>query len=104
MAVSGSIVFVPCTDGLVAVNVSSSSFTVAWRGPGFQAGPPVVTGNVVWTLDTSSGTLHGFDVKTGHELYSFNIGNMVRFTTPTSAYGKMFVATDSAVYSFDLGA
>jgi outer membrane protein assembly factor BamB len=103
MAVSGSIVFVPCTDGLVAVNVSSSSFTVAWRGTGFQAGPPVVTGNIVWTLETSSGTLHGFDVKTGHEFYSFNTGSMTRFTTLTYAYGKLFVATDSAVYSFDLG-
>ena len=103
MATSGNTVFVPCTDGVVALNVSNSSFAVSWRGPSFTAGPPIVTGNVVWALDVSSGTLHGFDAKTGRELFSFNTGGATRFTTPMFAYGRLFVATDSGLLSFDLG-
>jgi outer membrane protein assembly factor BamB len=103
VAVSGSGVFVPCSDGLVAVEVSGSSFTVAWRGPSFPAGPPVVTGNVVWTLDTSTGTLHGFDATTGNARFSLSTSEVTRFTTPMSAYGELFVAAGNEVYSFELG-
>lgn len=104
MATSGSTVFVPCTDGLVAVSVSGSSFSVVWKGPSFPAGPPIVTGNVVWCLDTSSGTLHGYDVQTGHEAFSFNTGGVTRFTTLTYAYGELFVGADNSIYSFGLRA
>ena len=103
VAVSGSMVFVPCTDGLVGVKVTGSSFSVAWRGPSFQAGPPVVTGNVVWTVDTSSGTVRGLDAATGSSLYSFHVGGVTRFTTPAFAYGELLVATGSTVSSFDVG-
>jgi outer membrane protein assembly factor BamB len=103
MATSDSTVFVPCTDGLVAVSVLGSSFSVAWKGPSFPAGPPVVTGNVVWTLDTSNGTVHGYNVSTGHELFTFNTGDVTRFSTLTYAYGELFVGAGNAIYSFDLG-
>lgn len=102
-AVSGDTVLVPCTDSLVAVSVTGSSFTMAWRGPAFSAGPPVVTGNIVWTLDVSSGTLHGLDLKTGNELFSFGTAQVTHFTTPTYAYGELFVAAGDSVYSFGLG-
>ena len=104
MATSGSTVFVPCTDGLVAVSVSGSSFSIAWKGPSFPAGPPIVTGNVVWCLDTSDGTIHGYDMQTGHELFSFNTGGVTRFSTLTYAYGDLFVGADNAIYAFGLGA
>ena len=103
VAVSGGRVFIPCGNGLTAVAVSGSSFKVTWRGPSFPAGPPVVTGGVVWTLDTSTGTLHGFDVTTGSALFSLDTGGVTRFTTPMAAYGELFVAAGSAVYSFALG-
>jgi outer membrane protein assembly factor BamB len=103
VAVSGDMAFVPCTDGLVAVKVSGSSFSVAWAGPSFPSGPPVVTGNVVWALDTSSGTLHGFDAANGSAFFSFSVGGVTRFTTPMFAYGQVFVAAGNSVYSFALG-
>jgi outer membrane protein assembly factor BamB len=102
VAASGDDVFVPCTDGLVEIALSGQSFTTAWRAPSFPAGPPIVTGNVVWTLDVSTGMLHGFDVTTGKALFSFNTGQVTRFTTPMSAYGELFVAAGDAVYSFTL--
>ena len=101
-AVSGETVFVPCTDHLTAISVSGSSFSVAWKGPSFDAGPPVVTGNVVWTIDVSTGTLHGFDAQTGASLYSFSTSQATRFTTPAFAYGEVFAAAGDSVYSFYL--
>ena len=102
VAVSGETVFVPCTDHLAAVSVSGSSFSVAWEGPSFDAGPPVVTGDVVWTVDVSTGTLHGLGAVTGASLYSFGTAQVTRFTTPAFAYGELLVAAGDSVYSFSL--
>ena len=103
LAASGSVVFVPCADGLTAVSLSGSKFSVAWRGPSFPSGPPVVTGDVVWVLDTSGGTLHGFDAATGGSLYSFHVGGVTRFSTPAFAYGEILVVAGDTVHSFVLG-
>ena len=101
-AVSGSTVFVPCTDGLGALLVSPNSFQVIWRDSGFPAGPPIVTGNVVWALDTSTGTLKGYNSSTGASLFTFNVGGVTRFTTPSFGDGSLFVAAGDSLYSFQL--
>jgi len=101
-AVSGSTVFVPCTDGLVALLVSSSSFQVLWKDSGFQAGPPIVTGNVVWAMDTSMGVLNGYNASTGASLFAFNVGGVTRFTTPSVGDGSIFVAAGEYLHSFQL--
>jgi outer membrane protein assembly factor BamB len=101
-ATAGSTVFVPCTDGLVALSLSPNSFQVLWRSPGFPSGPPIVTGNVVWALDTSSGTLHGYDVKTGTSLFSLSTGSVTRFTTPATGDGQVFVAAGSKIFAFQI--
>ena len=99
-ALAPNLVFVPCTDGLVALSVSVNSFQVLWRSPSFSSGPPIVTGNVVWALDTSSGTLHGYDTRTGTSLFSLHTGSVTRFTTPATGDGRVFVATRSEVFAF----
>ena len=101
-AVSGSTVFVPCTDGIFALLVSSNSFQIVWKDSGFPAGPPIVTGNVVWALDTSSGALNGYNASTGATLFTFNVGGATRFTTPSVGDGSMFVAAGEYLYSFQL--
>ena len=101
-ASSGSLVFVPCTDGLVALSLSSSSFHIVWRSTSFPAGPPVATGGVVWALDTSNGMLHGYNATTGAELFSFSTGNVTRFTTPSVGDGQVFVAAGAEVFSFQV--
>jgi outer membrane protein assembly factor BamB len=102
-AAAGSMVFVPCTNGLFALSLSGGSFQTAWRSPGFSAGPPIVTGGTVWTLDTSVGTLYGYTVTTGGELYSFNVGEATRFTTPSFGDGRVYLAAGSEVFAFLLG-
>jgi len=96
-------VFVSCTDGLVALKVSGDSFTVAWRTSGFNVGPPIITGNVVWVLDTAIGTLQGYDFETGHQMFLFTTGQVTRFTSPSSAYSEVYVGAGDRVFAYDLG-
>ncbi len=101
-AYSSPYVFVPCRDGLVALQVAGGSFTTAWRTSSFNAGPPIVTGGVVWTADTTSSTLLGYNVSTGRQAYSFPLGSVVHFCGPAAGYGHVFVASGSEVESFVL--
>ena len=80
----------------------SSSFSLLWKGPGFPAGPPIVTGDIVWVVDTSNGWLHGFEAKTGTEVFSAQTGPVTRFTTPSTASGWVIVAAGNKVYAFHL--
>ena len=102
-AAAGSLIFVPCTDGLVALNATSRSFSVLWRMASYSAGPPIVTGGVVWTLDTSNGVLHGYEAQTGIPLYSFQTSHVTRFTTPSTGEGMVLVAAGDEVFSFQIG-
>jgi outer membrane protein assembly factor BamB len=101
-ATAGSLVFVPCSDGLVALSTTASSFSVLWRTASYPAGPPVVTGGVVWAMDTTDGTLRGYDTQTGAVLFQFHTGGVTRFTTPSVGDGRLFVAAEDEVYSFSL--
>jgi outer membrane protein assembly factor BamB len=100
LAYSQSYVFIPCTDGLVAVKVTGSSFQVAWRSTDFFAGPPIITGNAIWTVDRS-GTLHVFTLD-GREKFTFEVGTVDNFITPSSGSGKVFVAAGDQILAFGL--
>ncbi|MDA4127593.1 MAG: hypothetical protein OK452_10415 [Thaumarchaeota archaeon] len=101
-AATWAYVFVPCSDGLVALSYSPNSFQVLWRTPSFPSGPPIVTGNVVWAIDTSSGMLHGYDAKSGTSLFSLSTGQVTRFTTPATGDGRVFVAAGSKIFAFQI--
>jgi len=96
-------VFVPCRDGLVELQVANGAFTTAWHTSSFFAGPPVVTGGVVWTVDRGSATLQGYSVSTGHKAYSFPLGSVVHFVGPAAGEGRVFVTATDRVMSFLLG-
>ncbi len=102
-AYASSLIFVPCRDGLVALQVANGVFTTAWRTSSFFAGPPVVTGGIVWTLDRDSGALLGYSTSTGHQAYSFPVGSVVHFVGPAAGDGRVFVTAGDKVVSFLLG-
>ena len=99
-AYSSPDLFVPCADGLYELGVGSDSFTTAWHAQGFDAGPPIVTDQVVWTVDLSSSALYGFSVTTGVQLYSFPLGGVVHFCTPATGDGMLYVASDDQMMAF----
>ncbi len=99
---SGSSVFVPCVDGLYREDVAGSSFATVWQTTAFDAGPPVVTGSVVWTVDIGGATLLGFNITNGQPLYSFPLGSVDHFVTPAAAPGWLYVGAGSQLYAFAL--
>jgi len=86
-AVSGNVVYVPCTDGVRAVQIDDAgTMHVRWHADGAITGSPVVGGGRIWSVDPT-GTLHALDPKTGKSLQQVTIGETSRFATP-AIYGK----------------
>ncbi len=94
-------VYVPCTGGLVALNVNTGaipSFSMAWQGPSGEA--PIVAGGVVWTIDRA-GTLLGLDPATGTTRYALPlVSGTAHFATPSAGGGRIFVGADTHVQAF----
>ncbi len=99
-AYASPLLFVPCRSGLVALRMTTTGFSVAWRSPGFNAGPPVVGGTTVWTLDLGSGALYAFDAASGAQQSRTDVGDVEHFTTPTIVGNRIFVATQHRIDAF----
>lgn len=93
-AYASPLLYVPCSNGLVALRVDEGapSFSVAWRGPDFFAGPPIVAGGVVWSIDRGAATLDGFDPRNGQNRFRFPLGGAPHFGAP-AAGGRSIVAS-----------
>lgn len=90
-AVVGSVVYVPCTDGVRAVRISSTgTMQVLWHGPSSATGSPVVGGGRVWSLDSTAGSLNSLDASTGATRATVSVGSVTRFATP-AIYGRTMV-------------
>jgi outer membrane protein assembly factor BamB len=97
--------YVPCTNGLVALEVSlgsNPSFSIAWKGPSFRAGPPIVVGGAVWVLDTDTGDIYALNAANGQVIFRYNVGGTVHFATPSAGDGQVFVAAGTKILSFIL--
>lgn len=95
LAATSSAIFVPCTNGLVALKLAGdgSSFAERWRSAPFSAGPPIVAGKAVWALDTNEGALRGFDAATGQPLANLAVGAVAHFAAPSAAGRCVIVPT-----------
>lgn len=102
-AFSSPDIFVPCINGLFVLRVANNTFSTAFVVSGFDAGPPIVTDGVVWSVDTNTGTLYGLRVSDGHQEYTFSLGSVERFISPAAGDGQVFVAATKVVESFVLG-
>lgn len=93
---SPPMLFVPCQDGLVALRVDGSQFSVAWRADRVD-GSPIVTGDTVWAVDLSGGQLHAYRAADGQETGSAQVGNAANFATPAAGNNLLVVAADRRV-------
>lgn len=88
-AVDGSVVYLPCTDGVGAVRVDSAGqLHVLWHASESVAGSPVIGGGRVWALDQPGGVLHALDPATGQTREQVSVGETSRFATP-AIYGSL---------------
>jgi outer membrane protein assembly factor BamB len=94
------LLFVPCTDGLVALRISGSSFSTAWSSASFNAGPPIIAGGAVWSIDTGSGTLTAFAPDSGQVLATQSLGSVTHFATPSAGGGRLFAPASDQIVAF----
>ena len=87
--------YVPCSDGLVALRLEGNSFRVAWRST--ASGSPIVAGGAVWV--EHSGTLVALDPGTGNRLYELPTGPEQHFSTPAAIPGLLFVAAGRSLHA-----
>lgn len=97
-AVTTGRVYVPCTDGVRAVSISSTGqMKVLWHAPSNINGSPVYGGRRLWTMDTAAGVLYALNPDTGQQLGHWTIGPVTRFTTPALWRNTVTVATTGGV-------
>jgi outer membrane protein assembly factor BamB len=99
-AYQAPLLFVPCTDGLVALRVNGNSFTTAWKSDSFNAGPPIIAGGAVWTIDIDSGSLMALATDSGRVLATQSLGSVTHFATPSAGGGRLFAPAESQVVAF----
>jgi outer membrane protein assembly factor BamB len=88
-SVAGSVVYLPCTEGVRAVRVDSDGqLHVLWHTSDSVNGSPVIGGGRVWALDYSAGVLHALDPATGQTRGQVSVGEANRFATP-AIYGSL---------------
>jgi outer membrane protein assembly factor BamB len=100
-ATSGTTVFVPTAEALVAISVNGDQLAVLWRSSG-GSGPPIIARGVVWALGYN-GKLRALDPSSGNILFSAQLGHPVsRFISPAAAGGRVFVADGDTLIAFTL--
>jgi len=103
-AVDGTVVYMPCGNGVTAVQVGSSppSLSVLWTTSTGSAGPAIVADGLVWTIDRG-GNLYGLDPATGDAVTHFSIGAVSNhFPTPSVGDGMLFAPASQKVSAYTL--
>jgi outer membrane protein assembly factor BamB len=100
---SGTAVFVPCSDGLVALSVSATSIRVAWRASHPVLGSPILAAGVLWAIEPDSAKLFALNPSTGAVLYSTSLGSARHFNTPAATEGFVVAPAGRHVMAFTTG-
>jgi outer membrane protein assembly factor BamB len=100
-AVVGMTAYLPCTTGVVAVQVTRSpaGLRLLWTSQ-TGGGPPVVAAGLVWTIG-QNGVLYGVSPATGQVRQQATIGTPANhFPTPSVGDGLMLAASANRVVAF----
>jgi outer membrane protein assembly factor BamB len=93
----GARVFLPCADGLVAVDMSAGGISLAWRAPGVHTASSIIAAGAVWAIDVDTATLFALDVGSGGVLYTLGLGTTEHFSTPAATQGYVVVPAGPSV-------
>jgi hypothetical protein len=88
---TGSMVYLPCADGMVGLSVTASSLTVAWRQPQVRLASPIVSAGAVWGIDVNSAVLFALDPATGGIIYRLALYSAQHFSTGAATEGYVVV-------------
>lgn len=102
-AFDGHHLYVPCREHIKEINVDTvhRSVSVGWSGPPTSsAGPPIIAGGALWSVEWPSGRLYALNPATGATIGIIQLGTVPHFASPASALGLLLVGTDSGVTAF----
>jgi hypothetical protein len=92
-AVRGPSLFIPCSDGLRQLTLTSRArLVVGWQGPQEVTGSPVIGGQTLYSLDPG-GVLYALNAATGQVRATLFVGATSRFATPTLSGRHIFLGT-----------
>lgn len=97
---SGSTVFVPCGDGLVALSVTPRSIRVKWKAAHPVLGSPIMAAGVLWAIEPDSAKLYALNPSTGAVLYSAALGSARHFNTLAATEGFVVAPAGTHVVAF----
>jgi outer membrane protein assembly factor BamB len=100
---SGPMVLVPCSDGLVALSVTQTSLSIAWKAPNPRLGSPIIAAGAVWAIEPETGRLFALDLSSGSVLYTANLGGSKHFSTPAATEGFVVAPAGAQVEAFSVG-
>ncbi len=101
-AVRGSVVYIPCPNGVTAIRVMSKPpyLKQLWTDSDGAAGAPIIADGLVWTIG-GDGALHGLNPANGREVVSIPFGATANhFPTPTVADGLLLLPGTNQVFAF----
>ena len=97
-AVDGSTVYLPCTDGPMALRIGADgAVTKVWEAAVGAAGSPVVGGGAVWVVGYDRGVLYALNPATGGVLDRVTVGVAPHFASPTLSGQHAYVGTMEGV-------
>jgi hypothetical protein len=100
-AIIGNVVYSPCGAGVVRTEVSAGTVSHGNPSPTGSAGPPIIAGGLVWTIDHNGGILYGLDPSSLVARRTFPLGLVTNhFPTPTVADGLLLAAATNTVHAF----
>lgn len=103
LAVGAGLIYVPCVDGVHAVRITKERPAVAWSGPSFSAGPPIIAGGAVWTVDLDAGRLVALDGASGRQRYAAGIPRPNHFASVAASAGLVVTPGGNRVSAFSIG-
>jgi len=101
-AVNGSTAYLPCPDGIRAVNVSGSAMAVAWHAASNLSGSPVYAAGTVYTTD-GSGAIYALDAATGASRAHIGVGSLPHFASPSLSGKTVLIGTLNGVTAVTIG-
>jgi outer membrane protein assembly factor BamB len=99
---AGAMVYIPCADGLLALSVGATTFSVAWKAAHPILGSPIIAAGAVWGIEPDSGTLFALDASSGAQLYATSLGGATHFSSPAATEGFIVAPAGTNVVALSM--
>jgi polyvinyl alcohol dehydrogenase (cytochrome) len=101
-AVNGSVVYVPCPNGVTAIKVSAKAphLRQLWTDNDGASSSPIIADGLVWTIGGDN-AVHGLNPANGKEVVSIPFGGFANhFPTPSVGDGLLLLPGTNQVFAF----